>query len=50
LFVLNPGPAFILPVIESFAVEAQFLVTVVRHFRFSLFTLALLRFFEKECS
>ncbi len=34
LFVLNPGPAFIFSVIESFTVEAQLLVTVVHHFLF----------------
>jgi hypothetical protein len=32
LVVLNPGPAFVFPVIDPFAVEAQMLVFVARHF------------------
>jgi hypothetical protein len=35
LIVLNPSSAFILSVIESFAVEAQFLVFVACHLRFN---------------
>jgi hypothetical protein len=51
LVVLNPGSAFILLVIKSFAVEAQFLVSVTRHFSFYVltFTIARLRFYKKEC-
>jgi hypothetical protein len=47
--VLNPGPAFVLPVIEPFAVEAQILVFVARHFYFrdSLFDYHTPPFFSK---
>jgi type IV secretory pathway TrbL component len=51
LVVLNPGPAFVLPVIEPFAVEAQIMVFVAHHFvlfHVSLFNYRTPLFFQER--